>query len=80
MLARLPGTAALSFLLDQGVFRSQRLPLHCAFVSSTKQCARAVTLVKPRHSDACAVLSASSTTVLFGGGASISSGRLSPLE
>ena len=62
MLSRLPGTAAVSFLLDQGVFKSQRLPLHCAFVSCTTQGARVLTLVKPHHSHACAVQCASSTT------------------
>ena len=38
-LARLPGTAVLSVLLDQGVFGSQPMPAHFAAATSTDACA-----------------------------------------
>ena len=61
MRARLPGTAALSCLLDQGVFDSQPMPTHFAAVASREHFT--TKMITFCHSDVCAAQGASSSQV-----------------
>ena len=63
VLARLPGTAALSFLLDQGVIGSQPMPAHFAAVTSTEHFTTKMIKFRHSHSDVCAAHRASSSQV-----------------
>ena len=60
-LARLPGTAALSRLLDQGVIGSQPMPAHFAAATSPEHFTTKMIIF--RHTDACAAHRASSSQV-----------------
>ena len=61
VLAPLPGTAALSFLLDQGVIGSQPMPAHFAAVTSTEHFT--TKMIRFRYSDVCAAHRASFSQV-----------------